>query len=200
MSGNRLLAIDGGPHRAGVTGKMLDCAVEAAERAGWEVTCISLYGRQISYCTGCRICLDTGTCVLEDDLAQVASLIRQSDMIVLAAPVYWANVPAAVKNLFDRMLGTAMEETGRFPKPRLSGKRYVFLTACNTCFPFSVLCGQTTGAYRAVAEFFRTAGVKRAGRFACAGTGRGKGLPAGFQGKMNRFWRNHKPASHRLLT
>ncbi len=26
---------------------------------------------------------------------------------LLAAPVYWANVPASVKNLFDRLLGMA---------------------------------------------------------------------------------------------
>lgn len=64
-------------------------------------------------------------------------MLRECDTVILAAPVYWANVPAPVKNMFDRLLGVAMEETATFPKPRLSGKKYMLLTACNTPSPFS---------------------------------------------------------------
>ena len=77
----------------------------------------------------------------------LARLMRACDMVVLASPVYWANVPAAVKNLFDRFRGTAMEETKTFPKPRFSpNQRFFLLTACNTPAPFSFLMGQSVGA------------------------------------------------------
>ena len=59
-------------------------------------------------------------------MTQISKSIKDADVIILASPVYWANVPAIVKNLFDRMSGTSMEETNTFPKPRLSGKNIFF--------------------------------------------------------------------------
>lgn len=172
MMEKKLLAILGGPHKNGATGTMLQYAVKTAQQKGWKVNCISLYEKNIAYCKGCRVCVETRNCVQQDDIQEITQLIRESDMIVLAAPVYWANVPAAVKNLFDRLLGVAMEETIAFPKPRLSGKRYMILTACNTQAPFSWMFGQSTGAFRSMKEFFKTAGMKCAGK--CVWTGQNK--------------------------
>ena len=98
-------------------------------------------------------------CVRKDDVQEIAELLKICDIVILAAPTYWANVPAIVKNLFDRLLGVAMEETKTFPKARLSNKqRYILLTACNTPAPFSSLFGQSTGSIRCMKEFFKTAG------------------------------------------
>lgn len=161
----KLLAILGSPHEDGSTAAMLHCALKAAASEGWEITTVSLYEKQISFCKGCRACIRTGQCVLNDDLGEIAELIKTCDRVILSAPTYWANVPAVVKNLFDRLLGTAMEETAAFPRPRLSGKQeYLLLTACNTPFPFSRLCGQSSGALRAMNEFFKTSGMKRLGQ------------------------------------
>lgn len=101
-------------------------------------------------------------------MPEITEKVKAADILILAAPVYWANVPAVVKNFFDRLLGAAMEETGRFPKPRLLGKQYIFITACNTPMPFAKWCGQTTGIIRVVKEFFKTAGVKNVGTVICA--------------------------------
>lgn len=109
----------------------------------------------------------------QDDIQEIAKLLRECDMVILAAPVYWANVPAVVKNVFDRLLGVAMEETKTFPKPRLSKKqRFLLLTACNTQAPFSGIFGQSTGAIRAMKEFFQTSGMKYIGK--CVWTGKKK--------------------------
>lgn len=82
-------------------------------------------------------------------------------MVALAYPTYWANVPAIVKNMFDRLLGVALEETKSFPKPRLSKRqKYILITVCNTPFPFSFSCGQSSGAIRSIKVFFKTAGIK----------------------------------------
>lgn len=170
----KLLAILGGPHENGATAAMQRCAVKAAETRGWEVTTFSLYKKDIAFCKGCRACLATGRCVVGDDIQELADLMEICDRVVLAAPTYWANVPAAVKNMFDRLLGTAMEETQTFPKPRLSRNQdYLLLTACNTPFPFSHLCGQSKGALRAMDEFFKTSGMKKCGAVVFSG-GTGK--------------------------
>ncbi|BBF44857.1 iron-sulfur flavoprotein [Lachnospiraceae bacterium KM106-2] len=186
---NKTLAILGGPHKNGVTAKMLEIAMKASKDRGDEVEILYLYEKEIQFCKGCRKCLETKQCVIKDDIVGIVDAIKKSDTIILATPVYWANVPAAVKNLFDRLLGVAMEETKTFPKPRLSGRNYVLLTACNTAMPFAKIFGQSTGAIRAMKEFFKTSGMRCKGIAVCGNTSNKKEVPAKVKCKIERFFR-----------
>lgn len=169
MSEKNALAILGSPYTNGTTAAMLDLAIKKAEQAGYTIAKINLYEKKLAFCTGCRVCMDTQICVQQDDLQEIVTLLQKSQLVILGAPVYWANVPAPVKNLFDRLLGTAMEETKTFPKPRLlQGKQYMLLTSCNTPAPFSWIFGQSRGAIRNMDEFFKTAGMKSIGKVVCA--------------------------------
>lgn len=186
----KLLAVLGSPHENGSTASMLNCAVSAAEAAGWEVKTVCLYRKKIEFCRGCRACMENRGCVINDDIRQIAMQLMTCDRVVLAAPVYWANVPAAVKNMFDRLLGTAMEETAAFPRGRLSAKQdYLLLTACNTPFPFSRLCGQSGGALRAMNEFFKTSGMKRAGAVVFSNAKGSAALPEKTVKKIQGYWK-----------
>lgn len=186
MNEGHVLAVLGSPHADGITANMLDCAVRSAEKEGYSVTKINLYEKNISFCTGCRACINTRNCVQKDDIQEIAALLRECRTVIIAAPVYWANVSAPVKNLFDRLLGTAMEETKTFPKPRLQGKKYLILTSCNTPAPFSWIFGQSRGAIRNMDEFFKTAGMKSIGRVVCAGAANKKELPGRTVKKIER--------------
>lgn len=177
MSEKNAFAILGSPHTNGTTAAMLDFAIRKAEQAGYAVTKINLYEMKLSFCTGCRTCMGTHICVQKDDIQEIVVSLQKCQLVILAAPVYWANVPAPVKNLFDRLLGTAMEETNTFPKPRLRGKKYMILTSCNTPAPFSWIFGQSRGAIRNMDEFFKTAGMKSIGKVVCANAKNKKELP-----------------------
>ncbi len=178
MKNKKILAIQGSFRNNGLTSSMLDHAVQESKKAGYEVEYIRLHDHTIGYCKGCRKCFETGECVVtDDDMTWISKSIKNADVIILAAPVYWANVPAIVKNLFDRMSGTSMEETDTFPKPRLSGKRYILLTSCNTPMPFAALCGQTTGLIRAAKEYFKTSGFSCIGTVVCDNTSKRKEVP-----------------------
>ena len=169
----KMLAILESPHKDGATGTMLQYAVSLAKQQGWQVDFIDLYEKKIYFCKGCRVCIETKNCIQKDDIQEIADLLRACDLVVLAAPVYWANVPAVVKNMFDRLLGVVMEETKTFPKGRLSHtQRYVLLTACNTQAPFSYLFGQSRGAVKSMKEFFKTSGMRYKGK--CVWTGKNK--------------------------
>lgn len=186
MNNKQALAILGSPHKNGITAAMLEHAIRQAQAAGYTVTTVYLYEKNISFCKGCRTCMKTQTCVQKDDIQEIETLLHDRELVILAAPVYWANVPAPVKNLFDRLLGTAMEDTKTFPKPHLKGKKYMLLTACNTPFPFSWICGQSRGAIRCMDEFFKTAGMKPIGKVVCAGTANKKSLPKRTMKKIER--------------
>lgn len=188
--GNKTLAILGSPHKNGITAKMLDIAVNASKSAGSEVFFVNLYEKNIKFCTGCRKCLEARECIMKnDDISEITGYLKACDTVILASPVYWANVSAAVKNLFDRLNGTAMEETETFPKPRLSGKKYVLLTACSTRMPFAKIFGQSTGAIRAMKEFFNTSGMKCIGTAVCGNSEKIKELPEKTKRKINRFFK-----------
>ncbi len=190
MYTHRLLAILGSPHPNGINAAMLNSAVSAAEQAGWQVDRIDLYQQQIHYCTGCRTCIKTGTCVQNDDMQQLAALLQSCDAVVLAAPTYWGNVPAVVKNMFDRLLGVAMDDTRTLPAPRLSkNQKYLLLTSCNTPFPFSRWFGQSSGCLRAMEEFFKYAGMKRMGKISCDGVKTKKELPQSLAMRIGGYWK-----------
>ena len=54
--------------------------------------------------------MGTKICMQKDDIQEIASYLRECQIVFLSALVYCANVPALVKNLFDRLLGTAARE------------------------------------------------------------------------------------------
>ena len=83
----------------------------------------------------------------------------------------------ALKVLFDRSVYAMMgERENGMPLPLHRGKRAVVVTACNTVWPFSVLCGQTRGVFRALHEILRWSGFRVAGRLAKSGCRRSGGL------------------------
>lgn len=187
---NKTLAILGSPHADGITAQMLNIAIDAVKARGDEVIYLNLYEKNIQFCRGCRKCLEKKECVMiKDDMAEITEWIKESNTIILAAPVYWANVPAVVKNLFDRLLGAAMEETATLPKPRLSGKEYVLLTVCNTPMPFAYIFGQSAGAVRAMKEFFRTGGMKCKGIAVCGNTSKNREVSGKLRHKIEGFFR-----------
>lgn len=68
MKDKKLLAISGSPHKNGATAVMLEYVVQEAGKKGWSVNRINLYEKKIDFCTGCRACILTGTCVQNDDI------------------------------------------------------------------------------------------------------------------------------------
>lgn len=188
MKKYKIVAIQGSYRENGITTSMLQYAVAKAKNIGHDVTYINLFEKNIDFCKGCRKCLETTECIFKnDDMPEIRRQIKEADIIFLAAPVYWANVPAIVKNLFDRLLGASMQETKTFPKARMTGKKYLFFTACNTRMPFAKWFGQTPGVLRAVREYFKTSGVQCIGNVICANTGVIKEIPEKCLQKTDRL-------------
>lgn len=166
MSKN-LLLIKGGPRANGVTSQMLESLRQQASEKGWECNFYDVYAVPLTSCTGCKACRKTGSCTISDDVSGVQKQLLECDVVALAAPTYFANVPGPVKNLFDRLSGAVLDENAK-PKQN-KGQQYILLTACATKPPFNILAGQSTGTIRAMSEFFKMAGMKRLGKVVCAG-------------------------------
>jgi len=187
----KLLAILGSPRKDGNSHKMLNIAIKSAEEAGWQINTVWLYEKDITWCKGCMSCKKTGTCLIKDDLVEIRELLLDCDAVVLSAPTYFANVPAIVKNLFDRLVGTVMDDNNSYiPKPKLSKEqKYLLLTTCNTPFPFNFLCGQSKGTLKAMDEFFHVSGMSKMGAVVFAGTRNKSEIPTAIQNKIRGYWK-----------
>ncbi|WP_025693303.1 flavodoxin family protein [Paenibacillus zanthoxyli] len=191
MPTKRLLAIKGGPRPDGMTAKMLQIAVQAAAKAGWETDICDLYKVDISACKGCPDCQATGVCPPSGELADLWVRLALSDLVILSAPTYYANVPGQVKLMFDRLAGKAMDRSaaGIAPRPTLSkDQQYLLMTACNTPFPFNRLLGQSSSCLAAMNEFFRISGMTCRGKIVCPGAKKLTEVPARLASRIESFF------------
>lgn len=187
----KMLAILASPRKKGNAAKMLNRAVDKAKKCNYDVTYIDLYEKEFTYCKGCMACKQTISCIIDDEIHEIEKHLKESDLVVVSSPSYFANVPAPLKNMFDRLCGFVMDDNkSMIPKPRLSSKQeYVIMVTCNTPAPFDRLAGQSTNCVKAIKEFFHVSGMKFRGKVVFAGT-RGKNkIPYFVEKKINTLIR-----------
>jgi multimeric flavodoxin WrbA len=83
--------------------------LQRAEESGAESQILHLNDLTFYGCQACDGCVDTGECVLEDDLTSYYSQLREADIWVLASPVYFDGVSGQTKLFFDRCRAFAMK-------------------------------------------------------------------------------------------
>jgi multimeric flavodoxin WrbA len=98
----KLLAVVGSPRKRGNTDLLMYRVIEGAQDAGAEVQRVFLHGMNISPCDGCRACVKTGACKMEDDMAPLYDALYGSDVWALGTPVYWFGASAQMKTFIDR--------------------------------------------------------------------------------------------------
>ncbi len=70
----------------------------------------------VKYCLGDKSCYETCKCIVEDDMEMLLTKIDKADKVIIAAPSYWADVPAQFKSFIDRC--TAYSDTNPNPERR----------------------------------------------------------------------------------
>jgi len=56
----------------------------------------------IEHCRACMECAQGDGCVIQDDMQTVYPVLRDADVVVLAAPMFWGYMTSQLKTLFDR--------------------------------------------------------------------------------------------------
>ena len=105
-----VLGISGTPRINGNSEILLDNALAPFHEAGWEITKILMSENTVNPCKGCDFCENTGICCIDDDMAKIYAAYRACDAVIISSPVYWRNVPAQLKAVFDRTY--AAEKSG----------------------------------------------------------------------------------------
>ncbi|MCD7982162.1 MAG: flavodoxin family protein [Clostridiales bacterium] len=99
-----ILAISGSPRKGGNTDIMVETFAQAAEQNGHVCQIVYLSETHPRPCLACNACRNhpDGRCVQQDDMQGIYEKMQQSDMIVLASPLYYFTVSAQLKALIDR--------------------------------------------------------------------------------------------------
>lgn len=97
-----LIAIAGSPRKGGNTDLLLEAAVQGAVAEGAEVAWVRPAEMAFQACLHCGGCVETGVCVLRDDMTPVYDLLARMDGMIFASPVYFASITAQAKALVDR--------------------------------------------------------------------------------------------------
>lgn len=97
-----ITAIYGSPRAGGNTDSLMRAFLNGVRAADGSATEIFLRDLSVQPCTACMGCEHTGCCVLRDDMDRLYPLFEASDVLVLAAPVFFYGFGAMTKAMIDR--------------------------------------------------------------------------------------------------
>ena len=108
--GKHVVILNGSPRRKGNTSALVRAFTEGAEAAGHTVTEFFLDAMDIHGCKGCfgGHSGRENPCVQRDDMAKIYPAVLESDVVVLASPLYYWNLSGQLRTAVDRLF--ALEE------------------------------------------------------------------------------------------
>ena len=100
----KILVLNGSPRPDGDTAAMVRAFREAAEERGHRVVAFDVCRMNIRGCLACEFChgKGQGACVQKDDMQQIYAELRDTEMLVLAAPIYYHGISGQLKCAIDR--------------------------------------------------------------------------------------------------
>ncbi len=115
----KITGISGSPNIGGNNEKIIEMALDIAEKQGYETDKIFLSKIKVSPCDDCGACRKGKICSIDDDMAQIYEKLEASDAIIVSSPVYFGSVTAQIKALFDRSI--LLRRNGFLLKGKLGG-------------------------------------------------------------------------------
>ncbi len=97
-----VLIISASPREGGNSDIVSDYLAGKFEEFGLNARVIRLRDYRIEPCRSCRRCVERGSCVIDDDMKTLYDLLLGCRALVVVTPVYFNNVPSALKAFIDR--------------------------------------------------------------------------------------------------
>ena len=130
----RALILTASPRKKGNTAALLAPVMAELEALGHSLKSFSLYDMDIRPCLACRSCqrdFSRFGCPVGDDVQQIFDAVLESDLLILASPIYsWYCTPP-MKALLDRLVYGMNKYYGPEKGPALwAGKKLALVTTC----------------------------------------------------------------------
>ena len=124
----------GSPRKQGNTAAALSVLVSELERLGAACRVFDLHEENPAPCLGCKVCQDAEDfgCVQQDSLADIYAEIADSELLLLASPIYCWFCTAPMKAAMDRLIYATNKFYGTSGRKMmlLKGKSLAALATC----------------------------------------------------------------------
>ncbi|MGE5280094.1 MAG: flavodoxin family protein [Deltaproteobacteria bacterium] len=160
----KILVLNASPRVKGTVAALIE-EMRASIKAAHSVEVVPVQNLDMRPCTGCMKCRPDKACIRpRDDAHGLAEKVKNADVLIVGAPVYWGNMPGPLKIFFDRnvpLFEYCEAKSIRYiPRPRLKGKRAVIIVSSAAPFPYNLLPSQSKGTIRSLETVLRAGGVK----------------------------------------
>ena len=99
----KVLMINGSPKARGNTALSLAEMEKVFAQEGIEVETVQVGHLAVRGCVACFSCFETGKCVFDDVVNELAPKFQEADGLVVATPVYYASANATLIAVLDRL-------------------------------------------------------------------------------------------------
>lgn len=102
----KICILMGSPRLHGNTAEILKPFIEELKNMGAQIEYITTDDKKVQSCKGCYHCqneLNTFGCVQHDDMEHISTKIIESDILVLATPIYAWYCTSSMKVVIDRL-------------------------------------------------------------------------------------------------
>ena len=100
----KVTIISSSPREKGNSNALAEEFARGAKDAGNSVEIINLRDFNLHYCLACYGCENTGRCIHDDGMWEIAEKLLASDVIVFATPVYFYSMSGQLKVFIDRLM------------------------------------------------------------------------------------------------
>ena len=97
----KVLLLNAGAKNSGATGAILQTVRNALPRNA-EAELLCLGDCDLRFCRGCKRCYADGDCFQRDDVRVILEKMEAAEVLVIASPSYWGDIPGQFKVFIDR--------------------------------------------------------------------------------------------------
>ena len=137
----------------------------AAKEAGAEeIQVVSVANKTILPCDGCESCMETGECIIDDDMQELYPKLLAADGIIMGTPVYFWGATAQAKAIIDRTYCLAAARLA--VDPELRAKLRSYGRVLGNKVGGTIVVAERVGAssaFRQISDFFRLHRMVEAG-------------------------------------
>ena len=99
----KVLIINGSPRAGGNTTVAVNELLKTFEEEGVQAEAVQIGNKAIRGCIACGSCMDSGKCVFDDAVNELAPKFEEADGLIVASPVYYASANATLIAFLDRL-------------------------------------------------------------------------------------------------
>ncbi|MBQ8297432.1 MAG: flavodoxin family protein [Ruminococcus sp.] len=138
----KVLLLNGSPHAKGSTYTALHEMEKVFHTEGIETEIVQVGNLSIRGCMACRSCFESGKCVFDDIVNELAPKFEACDGLVAGSPVYYASANATLVACLDRLFySTKFDKTMKVGASVVSARRGGLSSTFDELNKYFTICG-----------------------------------------------------------